>query len=80
MSPSFTPLDVRLTKPGSARITEMTSLSTQDFGEFDTRLRKIREYHMKYPNQPADPFDLELAGLLGEEEDLYDVEEYEDRV
>lgn len=35
---------------------------------------------MKYPEQPSDPFELELGGLLGEEEDLYDAEDNEDRM
>ncbi|KIO17790.1 hypothetical protein M407DRAFT_227443 [Tulasnella calospora MUT 4182] len=64
----------------STRHAETTSLSTPDFAEFYSRLKKIREYHLKYPDQPADPFELELAGLMGEDEDLMDVEENEDTV
>ncbi|KAG8907011.1 hypothetical protein FRB99_005531 [Tulasnella sp. 403] len=64
----------------NTRVTETAQLSAPDFTEFYSRLRKIRDYDMKYPDQLADPFELELGGLLGEEEDLDDVEEYEDPV
>ncbi|KAG8949278.1 hypothetical protein FRC04_008880 [Tulasnella sp. 424] len=64
----------------NTRHAETTSLSTPDFTEFYARLKKIREYHLKYPDQPADPFELELAGLMGEDEDLLDVGENEDTV
>ncbi|KAG8984183.1 hypothetical protein FRB90_005480, partial [Tulasnella sp. 427] len=62
------------------RHAETTSLSAPDFTEFYARLKKIREFHLKYPDQPADPFELELGGLMGEEEDLMDVGENEDVV
>ena len=56
----------------------MMCLFSPDFAEFYARLKKIREFHLKYPDQPADPFELELAGLMGEDEDLMDVGENED--
>lgn len=68
-----------LDAPSSTRLTETSALSTPDFNEFYARLKKIRDYHLKYPDQPADPFSLELGGLIGEDEDLNDVEENEDR-
>lgn len=39
-----------------------------DLSEFYTRLTKIKDYHRKYPDTPADPFAVELAGILGEEQ------------
>lgn len=65
--------------PNSARVAEASSLSGSDFSEFYERLKKIRGYHLKYPDQPTDPFELELGGLMGEEEDLQDLDDYEDR-
>lgn len=44
--------------------------------EFYSRLKAINDFHRKYPDTPADPFALELEGILGEIE--YD-EDQEDR-
>ncbi|KAG8924369.1 hypothetical protein FRC02_010478 [Tulasnella sp. 418] len=64
----------------NTRHTETISLSSADLSEFYTRLAKIKDYYNKYPEQGPEGFELELAGVLGEEEDLYDAEEYEDPV
>ncbi|KAG9002045.1 hypothetical protein FRB94_004137 [Tulasnella sp. JGI-2019a] len=64
----------------NSRHTETTLLSEPGLTEFYSRLKRVKDYHMKYPEQPSDPFELELGGLLGEEEDLYDAEDNEDPV
>ncbi|KAG8884070.1 hypothetical protein FRB97_005292 [Tulasnella sp. 331] len=64
----------------NSRHTETTLLSEPGLNEFYARLKRIKDYHMKYPEQPSDPFELELGGLLGEDDDLYDAEDNEDPV
>ncbi|KAG8759437.1 hypothetical protein FRC14_005917 [Serendipita sp. 396] len=39
-----------------------------DLDEFYARMKKVQEYHTRYPNQVINGFDIELAGILGEEE------------
>lgn len=37
----------------------------EELAEFYVRLKSINDFHRKYPDAPADPFALELDGILG---------------
>ena len=40
---------------------------TDDLNEFYVRLTKIKDYHLKYPDQVVGGFELELASLIDSE-------------
>jgi splicing factor 3A subunit 3 len=72
------------TRRSRSRRREIASLSApdgapanEDILQFYTRLKKISDFHRKYPNTPADAFDLELAGILGSGELKEDQEDRE---
>ncbi|KAG8810434.1 hypothetical protein FRC17_002939 [Serendipita sp. 399] len=44
-------------------------LGQNDLDEFYTRLKKVQDYHTRYPNQIVNGFEIELAGILGEEDE-----------
>jgi hypothetical protein len=45
--------------------------------EFYVRLKKIQDYHARYPNQVTNPFELELNEMLEDVEEVEN-EEFED--
>lgn len=54
----------------STRKSESTALlgqKTDDLNEFYARLTKIKDYHLKYPDQVVGGFELELASLIDSE-------------
>ena len=67
---------------GRKRETESLSGSkADDMTEFYARLGRIKEHHLKYPDQTVGGFELELAALVDADPEDYDDEnEEEDRV
>jgi len=41
----------------------------KELDEFYTRLKRVKDFHHRYPNLPVDGFDLELTGIVGDPED-----------
>ena len=41
----------------------------KELDEFYTRLKRVKDFHHRYPNRPIDGFDLELRGIVGDPED-----------
>lgn len=66
---------------GRRREVELLSGSkADDLSEFYTRLGRIKEHHLKYPDQPVGGFELELTALVDADPEDYDEEnEEEDR-
>lgn len=69
----------------SARKTEIDVLGAQtqggaDLDEFYKRLKRIQEYHARYPNQVVNAFEVELGNMMDEFEEMENEEfEQEDR-
>jgi splicing factor 3A subunit 3 len=47
--------------------------------EFYARLKRVKDFHHRYPNRHVDGFDLELKGIVGDAEDEDLETEVEDR-
>src|SRR5882757_1809592 len=41
----------------------------KELDEFYARLKRVKDFHHRYPNRPIDGFDLELRGIVGDPED-----------
>jgi len=51
----------------------------KELDEFYSRLKRVKDFHHRYPNRPVDGFDLELRGIVGDLEDEDIDVEMEDR-
>lgn len=56
----------------------LSGSKADDLSEFYSRLGRIREHHMKYPDLPVGGFELELATLVDADPDDYDEENDEE--
>ncbi|KAJ3051597.1 hypothetical protein HK097_007378 [Rhizophlyctis rosea] len=56
-----------------ARKSEIMAISgATDFGEFYERLKKLKDYHRRYPNETVEPLELELVPDVEKEEQELD--------
>ncbi|PAV21261.1 rna splicing factor prp9 [Pyrrhoderma noxium] len=56
----------------------LSGKKADDLSEFYSRLGRIKEYHLKYPDQVIGGFELELAALVDDEVDENEEDEYEE--
>ncbi|KAI5119507.1 hypothetical protein M0805_002443 [Coniferiporia weirii] len=61
-----------------AEIDAISGYKPDDMTEFYSRLSKIKEYHLKYPDQVVGGFELELAALVDNDVGEADGDDYEE--
>ena len=64
--------------PRGSELENISGTKPDDLSEFYTRLEKVKEFHVKYPDQIVGGFELELATLVDNDENDYDADTYKE--